>query len=321
LKVLLEKGIAETDVVVVDLDDNDEVALNVSLNNPTIQGEFTKETGGLLKSLEGQLGNAFKELRMDELRDSLSSLIGSDKEPSDADPQIDQAPKLNEKWQVQTGDLWAIGEHRLLCGDSTKRESVARVMGGEKAQATVTDPPYNVTKEEWDRLPLQDELDIWLEQATGSVVAFGAAPPRCIVGILALKPLCERIYVWWNTFTLTSSEGAFWQWQPIYVWRREFMTGLERDVIQIAANTGGGKRMHVTQKPVLLMIRLVEATSKTGQLIYEPFLGSGTTMVACENLGRKCRGLEISPDYCAVILERMTTAFPQLKIERLQTGA
>jgi hypothetical protein len=238
-------------------------------------------------------------------------------EPADAEPQIDKAEELNKVWKVKAGDLWQIGEHRLLCGDSTKAEDAERVMGREKAQATICDPPYGVTKETWDRLPTQNDLSIWLESANGCVVAFGAAPPDCLTAVLSLKPQCERVYVWWNTFTLTHSEGAFWQWQPIYVWRREFLVGLDRDVIQMAANTGGDEKFHVTQKPVALLTQFVEAGSKDNEGIFDPFLGSGTTMVACQNLNRKCRGIEISPDYCAVILQRMTDAFPDIEIKKI----
>ena len=77
-----------------------------------------------------------------------------------------------------------------------------------------------------------------------------------------------------------------------------------------------GKTCHSTQKPLECMAKPIRNNTLVGESVYDPFLGSGTTMVACENLQRKCRGIEISADYCAVILERMATAFPALAIER-----
>ena len=77
---------------------------------------------------------------------------------------------------------------------------------------------------------------------------------------------------------------------------------------------------HPTMKPVDLVKKAIFNSSISSDVIYEPFCGSGTTMVACQNLSRKCRGIEISPAYCAVILERMKTAFPELKIERAENG-
>ena len=221
-----------------------------------------------------------------------------------ADPgaQVDKAAELQAKWQVQPGDLWEIGRHRLICGDCTDAAVVARVMGGERAGAVVTDPPYGCTDYEWDRYPTSDDVQQWLNMADGAVVAFGAALPRCLYAILSIDPQPERVYVWWNTFTLTHSEGAFWQWQPIYVWRRSAFRGLERDVIQKAANSGGDKLFHVTQKPSELIRELIEATDGD---IADFYVGSGTTIVACEQLGRQCRAVEIHPPYCSVTLERL----------------
>jgi len=182
------------------------------------------------------------------------------------------------------------------------------------------DPFYGVTKEEWDRIPNQLDLDLWLSFTDGVVMAFGAAPTKCLRAILNLEPMVERIYVWWNTFTLTNSEGAFWQWQPIFTWRKDKVFGLEKDVIEMAANTGGDKLQHPTQKPVALMQKLIESC-KDANTMLDLFNGVGTCMVACQNLGRRGRGIEISPAYCAVTLERMSQAFPALEIKRIENDA
>ena len=223
--------------------------------------------------------------------------------PPDPGPQVDKAAELQEKWETCLGQLWELGDHRLLCGDCTDGDVVENVMRGEKAGAVVTDPPYGVTDEPWDRYPTNDDLALWLDVSEGAVIAFGGAHPKAMTALLALEPQAERIYVWWNTFTRTSSEGAFWQWQPIYVWRRTFVRGLEKDVIAMAAVTGGDKHMHVTQKPVPLMEMLIIAC-QDATVFFEPFCGSGTTLAACERLSRRCRAIEIEPKYVAVTLQR-----------------
>jgi DNA modification methylase len=218
--------------------------------------------------------------------------------------QVDKAEELQEKWQVRLGDVWSIGEHRLACGDCTDVAVVEAVMRGEMADAVVTDPPYGVIDAEWDRYPEQLDYDLWVSVCDGPIMAFGAASTHCVKALLSIEPLAERIYIWWNTFTLTHSEGAFWQWQPIYVWRRSLVSGLERDVIQMAANTGGDKLVHITQKPTALIEKLL-LSCEGAIVVYDPFAGSGTTGVACERLGRAARMIELHPPYCAATLERM----------------
>ena len=175
--------------------------------------------------------------------------------------------------------------------------------------AVVTDPPYGCTKHKWDRLPTQGELAAFLAATDGPIVMFGAAPPRCLKGLIELEPPCERVYIWHNTFTLTSSEGAFWQWQPIYVWRRRLFTGLRRDVIACAANDGVDRRVHPTQKPARLMIDLVNACADRA-CILDPFMGSGTTGVAALRTGRRFVGIEIDPGYFDIACQRIADAAP-----------
>jgi len=133
-----------------------------------------------------------------------------------------------------------------------------------------------------------------------------AAPPHCEAAIHKLIPLFERKYIWHNTFTLTNSEKAFWQWQPIYVWNKSHLQGLGKDVIPMAANfncEGAGR--HPTQKPVSLMKLLVDAGSKQSDLILDPFCGSGTTCVAAKLLGRNYIGIEISQAYVEIAEARL----------------
>ena len=221
---------------------------------------------------------------------------------------MDRAAELNKKWQVKTGDLWRIGEHRLLCGDSTKREDVERVMGGEKAGAIIADPPYGLNanhqtlgsgKKEFSR---GGDWDSSLADIAW-IVSYGV--PSILWGgnyYADVLPVTNDWLCWHK-----KNDGlSFSEFELAW-------TSLGKNCRMLAHHWSGEEKNHPTQKPLPVIAWCVQLTEGT---ILDPFLGSGTTMVACENLHRKCRGIEISPDYCAVILERMATAFPALAIER-----
>jgi site-specific DNA-methyltransferase (adenine-specific) len=169
-----------------------------------------------------------------------------------------------------------------------------------KADVVLTDPPYGVGLAEWDRYPTQRELDEFIRVSSGKVAMFGAAPPHCIVALTLLKPLYDRIFIWHNTFTLTNSDGSFWQWQPIYTWGKCFKN-LGRDIITFPA-TDAPKRWHPAQKSEKLMRFLIQATEGT---ILDAFMGSGTTLRAAKDLGRKAIGIEIEERYCEIAAKRM----------------
>jgi len=244
---------------------------------------------------------------------ALDNFIESEKkEPVDAEPQIDRATELNEKWQVKTGDLWQIGEHRLLCGDSTVKADVDSVMGGEKADACVTDPPYGVLDNEWDRPFSQQDLDMIFSVTNGLVACFNAAKTDIVFSMLSLLPMPERMGVW-RYSQIMPRPGMIWSWQPVFYWNCKEAKAW--DSLDWYQGNSDKDKSHPTQKPVEFFEKIIGSVS--ANILYEPFCGSGTTMVACENLHRKCRAIEISPNYCAVILERMSTAFPELEIKRL----
>ncbi len=269
--------------------------------------ELAEADRSMLRELAEQLDDGSFDMDLTGFdQDALEELMTAAPPDSDidAEPQIDKAEELRKKWGVERGQIWELGEHRIMCGDCT-RDSI---LNGDKAAVTICDPPYGVTTEKWDRLPNDHDLKLWLDFSIGAVIAFGAARTDCLTALLNLKPQPERVYIWWNTFTLTSSENAFWQWQPIYVWRRDKMSGMQRDVIDMAANTGGDPKSHPTQKPTALLAKLIDASTKHSQIVYDPFSGSGTIIIACEQLGRKCRAMEIDPGYVAVSIQRWADA-------------
>lgn len=278
----------------------------------------------------------FDEAEVKALMDGLMPGGIGDGESMDAEPQIDRAAELNEKWKVEPGDLWLIGEHRLLCGDSTKAEDVARVLDGARPNLMITDPPYGVEYDadwrneafkEGDRATgkvTNDDRDDWTQTWAlfpGNVTYCWHAGLRAsnVQASLESVGFEMRCQIVWSKKHFVIGRGHYsTRHEPCWYAARK---GNSADWIgqaneQTVWEFGLDERAeggHSTQKPLECMARPIR--NHKGD-VYEPFCGSGTTMVAAQNLNRKCYALEISPNYCAVILERMATAFPDLTIRR-----
>ena len=231
--------------------------------------------------------------------------------------------------EVQTdiviGDLFEIGEHRLLCGDSTDSDAVAKLMDGQKADMVFTDPPYGInhTGKGINGAAKENNFGEILgdNDVTVAIDSFN----------LCQSEFPNSILIFWgaNYYCSALPDGYGW-----LVWDKEkegdtfsgaelaFVNkGVRLDVFRhrwhgmIKASEMGEKRLHPTQKP----IALVDWSFKNydaGKNILDLFLGSGTTMVAAHQLNRKCYGMELDPKYCQVIIERMLKLDPTLQIKR-----
>lgn len=259
----------------------------------------------------------------------------------DSEPQIDRAEELNQKWDVKAGDLWLIGEHRLLCGDSTKAEDVSKVMGGGMADMLLTDPPYGVSYVGKTADALTIENDALDDEELASLVLsvfnnaqsicrggaywYATVPPGPLHLIFAndwkQRGILRQIMVWAKDSMVLGHSEYHYQHEPIlFGWipgKRHKNPDRTRTTLW-KYDRPKASHEHPTMKPVELWMQAVRDGSIQGESVFDPFLGSGTTMVACQNLNRKCRGIEISTNYCAVILERMITAFPEIDIRRAE---
>ena len=259
---------------------------------------------------------------------NLKELLNSEQAvTADAEPQIDRAAELLEKWQVKTGDLWQIGDHRLLCGDSTKREDVERVMGGERAELAPVDPPYNVGFD-YDGETVDDTKSAEIYEKF-SRAWFGEC--QRVSDRQIVTPGCNNLASWlrwfdayhWAPWTKSNSltngkVSRFWCWEPVLFFGEKWKRARSNDIFDFPIGMQKDTANHPCPKPIKMWIDLLENYSESGAIIYESFGGSGTTFAASEQTGRKCRAIEISPAYCAVILERMSTAFPGIEIKRLE---
>lgn len=254
-------------------------------------------------------------------------------EPSeklDADPQIDHADELRKQWGVQTGQLWALGDHRLLCGDSTKPEDVARALDGSLPLLMVTDPPYGVeydpswradaglkpSKKKLGKV-INDDIADWspawrLFPGDAAYVYHADVRSAEVQTSLESCGFRMRAQIIWAKDRMALSRGDYhWQHEPCWYAVRDGKPGHRTDdrkqttlwTIPARDDSGHG---HGTQKPVECMARPIR--NHHSEYVYEPFSGSGTTIIACEQLGRRCRAIEISPGYVAVALQRFKDA-------------
>ena len=246
-----------------------------------------------------------------------------DVEEDDFDETTDVIPA-----RAQRGDVWQLGEHKLLCGDSTKEADIALLLGNEKADLWITDPPYNVNYEGGTDEKLKIAND---NMNSGDFFEFLKA--AFTVAEKVLKKGCS-FYIWYasrehvnfetalNAAGLTVREQLIWnksslvlgrfdyhfKHEPcLYGWKDGASHNWYNDRSQTTVMDFEKPRkndLHPTMKPVPLFAYQIANSSKKGDIVLDTFGGSGTTIIACENLGRKARSVELDPHYCDVIIAR-----------------
>ena len=226
------------------------------------------------------------------------------------------------------GDLWQLGSHRLICGDSTSADVVGRLLGGVKPLLMVTDPPYGVeydpswrnqagaAKTKRTGKVLNDDRADWREAWSlfpGDVayIWHGALHAATVADSLIAAGFAIRSQIIWATDRLVLSRGDYhWQHEPCWYAVRAKGKGhwagdrKQTTLWQIANKDQDAATVHGTQKPVECMRRPILNNSSPGQAVYEPFMGSGTTLIAAETTGRLCYGVELNPVYVDVAIER-----------------
>ena len=269
--------------------------------------------------------------------DELSDLMGyNDKEIVE-----DEVPETPAEPITKPGDLWLLGDHRLLCGDSTKAEDVGRLMAGGQADIILTDPPYGVayqtalsTHEAAARNRRKDGKEVVNDSlgwdGTRGLVAdafknaslkpggafYVFCPPGDLqaafwLGLQDAGYNARHQIVWVkDRFVMGRCDYHYRHEVCLYGWAEGaghfFIDDRTQDSVWECKRPSASKE-HPTMKPVELFARCLTNSSKQAWLVYEPFCGSGTTLIAAEQLGRKCYGMEISPAYCDVIVKRWET--------------
>ncbi len=270
---------------------------------------------------------------------ALGAMLASEEEPPQDDPgaQIDRAEELREKWGVEPGQLWQLGEHRLIVGDCTDAGVVARVMGGERAALMVTDPPYGVEYDPERRFVVSQKK---IGGAQGKVTNDNRADWSDAWALFS----GDVVYIWcadvFSPVVAQSIDACGFERRSLICWAKNVAPPLayginveqverwglyhhQHELCWYAVRQGstakwiGDRKQttlwqidkpqnsetgHSTQKPIDCMERPIR--NHDAPIVYDPFLGSGTTLIACERLGRRCRAIEISPAYCAVTIQR-----------------
>lgn len=251
--------------------------------------------------------------------------------------------ELPSEPKTRLGDIWVIGRHKLMCGDATSEDVLKRLMGGDKADMYLTDPPYNVAYEgkTEDKLTIQNDsmedsafyqflVDSFV--AADSVMNEGAAfyvwhadsEGYNFRGACRAVEWELRECLIWNKNTMVLGRQDYqWKHEPcLYGWKGGAAHNWYSDRKQttvIDMNKPNRNAEHPTMKPVQLFAYLMENSSKPGDIILDSFCGSGTTLIACEQMGRVARVLELDPKYCDVIVERyinLVGSFDEVAVER-----
>lgn len=334
----------EWPVLVTDLDDREADLLLVSLDPLAAMADTAADR---LRALTDGLGEDLGET----LRDQLSAMADEAQARLDAmrpplvDPgdRADKAAELQTKWQVQRGQIWQVGRHRVMCGDSTSAEDVGRLMGGEKAVLFATDPPYLVDYDgtnhphKWSEpdknKDWSGEYDDWDSSEQGEALYEGFISVALEVAIVEdaawycwhasrNQAMLERIWeengafvhqqiVWVKDRPVLTRSWYMWQHEPCFFgWIRgkkpkRIADDYPPTVWQIPTIAPGTETLHPTSKPVELFAIPMRQHTVAGDICYEPFAGSGSQFVAAEQLGRLCYGLEKNPGFVGVTLERL----------------
>jgi len=324
---------------------------------------------------------------MAEIAEKEGLEYGRQEPPDDAEPQIDKAEELRVKWGVESGQLWQLGEHRLICGDCTDKNNTDRLMGENLANLCFTSPPYWVGKnyetqdsieainnfivsvaKSIDRCVQKDESRIIINSGTGFTTSFDKRNKRQtlllidkwtnaffdlkwnlrhvrhwlkhgqLMSIGAKSDMIDQHCEWFCTYENDDGKEMIFEdrvrvdeVETLLAFYNISGSGRGREQESLGNHMNGkhwamkaywddihgnaNSDNHCAAFPLELVERHMVIYSKQGEFVFEPFSGSGTTLIACERLKRKCRAIEISPAYVAVAIQRwvdVTGGMPEL---------
>lgn len=300
LKALQSAGIKEVDVEIVDWDEQKQKEFIIKDN--VSFGEWNHE----------QLANEWDEIELQEW--GLELPVNVDVETLDAvDDEYEMPDEIHS--DIVLGDLIEIGEHRLLCGDSTDSDAVAKLMNGKHADMVFTDPPYDIENQEYST-----NIHMFTKDAN----IFVMHDDRGIVEYLRKSALTFKQFFVAN-FQFSSPRGNDPYLQHILVshemngdavknknlhdgfssiFKMEYRFRLKDELTE-----------HNHQKPIDMIAKFLNHYTTEHQIVMDLFLGSGTTMIASQQLNRVCYGMELDTKYCQVIIDRMMKAFPELTVK------
>ncbi|WP_230397501.1 site-specific DNA-methyltransferase [Novisyntrophococcus fermenticellae] len=321
LKVLLGMGVTEVDCVVVEIDAEKEKALNVALNK--INGDWDKDKLALLiadlqgaefdVSLTGFDPGEIDDLFKDSLKDGIH------------DDDFDVDAELKKPAVTKLGDIWTLGRHRLVCGDSTKADTFTALMNGKLANLVVTDPPYNVNYEgtagkiKNDNMGNEAFYDFLLAAFTNTEAAMAQDASIYVFhadteGLNFRKAFSDAGFqlsgccIWKKPSLVLGRSPYQWQHEPVlFGWKKKGKHNWYADRKQTTIwefEKPKKNADHPTMKPIALLAYPIMNSSLTNCMVLDPFGGSGSTLIACEQSDRICFTIELDEKYCDVIVKR-----------------
>ena len=321
LKVLIDMGITEVECVVVEMPEDKEKALNIALNK--ISGDWDKDKLALvIADLQGSDFDVsltgFDPAEIDDLfKDTLKDGVKDD--------DFDVDAELKEPTVTKLGDVWTLGRHRLVCGDSTKAETFDLLMGDRKANLVITDPPYNVNYEGSAGKIQNDNMGneafyAFLLAAFQNTAAVMAEDASIYVfhadteGLNFRRAFADAGFylsgccIWKKQSLVLGRSPYQWQHEPVlYGWKNggkhQWYTGRKETTIwEFDKPKKNGA--HPTMKPIPLLAYPIMNSSMSNTLVLDPFGGSGSTLIACEQTDRSCFTIELDEKFCDVIVKR-----------------
>ena len=253
-----------------------------------------------------------------------------DKQVEEDEFEIPKEPK----YKIKQGEIWQLGNHRLMCGDSTKKEHIDKLMSGNKADMVFTDPPYNVDYEGgFGRQTMAEEKKKWSKIKNDNMnkedwiifcKEFMSRMKENVIGPVYIFMSCKELPTMQNAFIEVGGH-----WQSTLIWKKErFVFGMkdyksdyepfiygwfekrnwsgpqnETDIWDLSRDKPSDY-VHPTQKPIELACKAIKNSSIEKNIILDLFGGSGSTLIACEQLNRICYMMELDPYYCSIIIER-----------------
>ena len=322
-------GEKEIDVwQITDLNEPEKRAYRIAHNKLNMMTEFDvkvlKEEFYELEDTENFTDTGFETNEITEMWDE-------DKEVVEDKVDVDAYERAKNKTKIQLGEVYLLGNHRLMCGDSTEKDQVNKLMNGQKADMILTDPPYGVdyaSKNEFlnsiapgnrNQTPIKGDKDVDIfELVSNFLKCVELSDYNTTYVFSSGKHIAEMI----NSFKEAGyyySQDLKWvknnhvlgrlDYNPkseniIYGWKgkHKFYGGFQTDILEF--NKPNSSKEHPTMKPLDLIGELIKHGSQSQMSIYDGFGGSGSTLIACEQLNRKCFMMELDPVYCQVIIDR-----------------
>ncbi|HFH7023777.1 site-specific DNA-methyltransferase [Streptococcus infantarius] len=337
LTVLKDLDYETAKCVIVDLSKEDEKALNIALNKITGQWDDQLLADLLLDLQESDFNLDLTGFEPPEIDDILSNV--HDKDLSDDDFDVEE--ELKKPTFSKRGDIWQLGKHRVICGDSTKAETYDQLLGDKKANLVVTDPPYNVDVEETAGKILNDNMpdsDFYLFlfdmfsqvekhiESDASIYVFHADTE----GLNFRKAFKDAGFylsgccIWKKNSLVLGRSPYQWQHEPcLFGWKQKGKHQWFSDRKQTTIweyDRPKSSKDHPTMKPIPLMAYPIQNSSMRGTIVLDPFLGSGSTLMAADQTGRVCYGIELDEKFVDVIVKRYIESIGNENVTVLRDG-